>query len=85
MGNKVGRNDPCPCGSGKKHKHCCMVTPGGKKKFSASVLTAQPKKIDLMERTYGNAISRTMNAEQAPPVPPPPPGVHEGQEDPLKL
>ncbi len=20
---KVGRNDPCPCGSGKKHKHCC--------------------------------------------------------------
>ena len=22
--NKVGRNDPCPCGSGKKFKHCCM-------------------------------------------------------------
>lgn len=21
--NKVGRNDPCPCGSGKKYKHCC--------------------------------------------------------------
>ncbi|ASA26573.1 hypothetical protein B9T62_33060 [Paenibacillus donghaensis] len=21
--NKVGRNDPCPCGSGKKHKKCC--------------------------------------------------------------
>jgi hypothetical protein len=21
---KVGRNDPCPCGSGKKFKHCCM-------------------------------------------------------------
>lgn len=21
---KVGRNDPCICGSGKKHKHCCM-------------------------------------------------------------
>jgi uncharacterized protein len=21
---KVGRNDPCPCGSGKKHKQCCM-------------------------------------------------------------
>jgi len=19
---KVGRNDPCPCGSGKKYKHC---------------------------------------------------------------
>ena len=21
---KVGRNDPCPCGSGKKHKKCCL-------------------------------------------------------------
>ncbi|MGI5088557.1 hypothetical protein HH006_13215, partial [Treponema denticola] len=20
---KVGRNDPCPCGSGKKYKYCC--------------------------------------------------------------
>ena len=24
MGPKVGRNDPCPCGSGKKYKQCCM-------------------------------------------------------------
>ena len=23
---KVGRNDPCPCGSGKKYKHCCGRT-----------------------------------------------------------
>jgi preprotein translocase subunit SecA len=22
---KVGRNDPCPCGSGKKHKRCCLL------------------------------------------------------------
>jgi uncharacterized protein YchJ len=22
--NKIGRNDPCPCGSGKKYKHCCL-------------------------------------------------------------
>ena len=21
--NKIGRNEPCPCGSGKKYKHCC--------------------------------------------------------------
>ena len=24
-GQKVGRNDPCPCGSGKKYKNCCML------------------------------------------------------------
>ncbi|MBT5855930.1 preprotein translocase subunit SecA [bacterium] len=23
--NKIGRNDPCHCGSGKKHKKCCMT------------------------------------------------------------
>jgi len=21
---KIGRNEPCPCGSGKKHKKCCL-------------------------------------------------------------
>ena len=24
---KVGRNDPCPCGSGKKFKKCCLGRP----------------------------------------------------------
>ena len=24
IGEKTGRNDPCPCGSGKKYKQCCM-------------------------------------------------------------
>ena len=23
---KIGRNDPCPCGSGKKYKRCCLQT-----------------------------------------------------------
>jgi len=31
--NKIGRNMPCPCGSGKKYKKCCLnkreYTPGG--------------------------------------------------------
>ena len=26
MNNKIGRNDPCLCGSGKKYKKCCMET-----------------------------------------------------------
>lgn len=24
-GSRIGRNDPCPCGSGKKYKKCCMT------------------------------------------------------------
>jgi len=23
--SNIGRNDPCPCGSGKKYKRCCLV------------------------------------------------------------
>ena len=26
---KVGRNEPCPCGSGKKFKRCCYRAKGG--------------------------------------------------------
>lgn len=25
--SKTGRNDPCPCGSGKKYKKCCLAEP----------------------------------------------------------
>jgi preprotein translocase subunit SecA len=28
-GPRVGRNDPCPCNSGKKYKNCCMRKMGG--------------------------------------------------------
>jgi preprotein translocase subunit SecA len=28
-GEKVGRNDPCPCGSGKKYKKCCYLKQTG--------------------------------------------------------
>lgn len=47
MEKKVGRNDPCPCGSGKKYKQCCLqksdsaaktYTATGKRKFKAKVI-----------------------------------------------
>ena len=28
-GEKIGRNDPCPCGSGQKYKKCCGKNPSG--------------------------------------------------------
>jgi hypothetical protein len=36
MANKIGRNDPCPCGSGKKYKNCCM------RKEQANTIPAMP-------------------------------------------
>lgn len=46
MVERVGRNDPCPCGSGKKYKNCCLQkeqqkrSPLGGRKFTAKVLSS---------------------------------------------
>jgi|GEM_PF-2346969 len=57
MNEKVGRNDPCPCGSGKKYKNCHMLqdkeatsakyTPSGKRKFKAKVISTAGKGIAI--------------------------------------
>lgn len=61
MDKKIGRNDPCPCGSGKKYKACCMQKEaakyvGGKRKLTAKWINA-PQGPNLIERTFGGAIS----------------------------
>ena len=46
MVDKIGRNDPCPCGSGKKYKNCCLQKQQpkgsslGRRKITAKVLSA---------------------------------------------
>lgn len=44
--SKTGRNETCPCGSGRKHKHCCLGRPQGTK--AAPPLT-QSSRISLLE------------------------------------
>ncbi|MFI5334790.1 MAG: SEC-C metal-binding domain-containing protein, partial [Chlamydiales bacterium] len=41
--DKVGRNDPCPCGSGKKYKKCCEEKTKHKK-FDAQILPTEGEK-----------------------------------------
>ena len=43
---KVGRNDPCPCGSGKKYKKCCEKKMIGKK-FLATKMEDNPIKSNI--------------------------------------
>lgn len=40
MSKKIGRNDPCPCGSGKKYKNCCI----GSKVATVDRTTSKPEK-----------------------------------------
>lgn len=77
MSQKIGRNDPCPCGSGKKYKTCCLKMPTGKKKLTAKMLN-QPKATDLMERTFGSRISKIGSG--TPNALPPPASVGEGPD-----
>ena len=43
MPKKIGRNDPCPCGSGKKNKHCCLV----KDRSSTGETTPKPEELPI--------------------------------------
>lgn len=58
---KVGRNDPCPCGSGKKYKKCC-----GQKKthqFTAQKITWNKDADSLLNR-MGNLTNTMMRAAE---------------------
>ena len=71
MTEKIGRNDPCPCGSGKKYKQCCAnkaAVPGAPRKITAKWLSG-PKPINLMERTFGAALEAAQQSD-TPPLPP---------------
>src|ERR1700722_10965364 len=44
---KIGRNDPCPCGSGKKYKHCCLP------RYAASIDQVWARQHEESERLTG--------------------------------
>lgn len=46
MNSKIGRNDPCPCGSGKKYKQCCL---------------AQAQQTAVEEKPHAGAIDRAVS------------------------
>jgi len=38
---KLGRNDPCPCGSGKKYKQCCLAKDEAKERAARAKAAAE--------------------------------------------
>jgi hypothetical protein len=44
---KIGRNDPCPCGSGKKYKRCCLIAQSSNPEPPSTAMNvAQPPESD---------------------------------------
>ena len=59
----VGRNDPCPCGSGKKYKKCCLESqaPGAVKISEKQLITAEKS---LLQKLVDFGNSGRMNEYQ---------------------
>src|SRR5712692_8826155 len=61
VNEKIGRNDPCPCGSGKKYKRCCLAQQSASHSLWAQQRNASDELTrDMMrfaERKFGEQIA----------------------------
>ena len=78
MSNKVGRNDPCSCGSGKKYKKCCEAK-HRHKKFDAKVLSSSSFSGAFF--TQSESVSTLFNRNVKPVTPLETPSQSEEVED----
>lgn len=62
MSGKAGRNDPCPCGSGKKYKACCWNKdlPVARKPLKGRVVAGAN---NLMGRVLSAALTQPKEKE----------------------
>lgn len=71
MSKKIGRNDPCPCGSGKKYKACCW-----KKDQPKSFPDLKQRSLNVMKTGLADKIGKIgsfQNASKKDKVDPPGP------------
>ncbi|GAB3055818.1 SEC-C metal-binding domain-containing protein [Virgibacillus ainsalahensis] len=67
--NKVGRNEPCPCGSGKKYKKCCgasnvvEITPD---LYNTELANLHAKLLDVAFEEYPHIISKVFEQNPQP-------------------
>lgn len=68
MLKKPNRNDPCPCGSGKKYKQCCLKsqtqtvrhTPDGKFKFSVTTLPTTSYSTESFTKLFQQSVDSVL-------------------------
>jgi len=59
---KVGRNDPCPCGSGKKYKKCCMRKEEAAAEKKTAQSAAEKRAFNLYEGFVARKYKRELRA-----------------------
>lgn len=67
MGKKVGRNDKCPCGSGKKYKKCCLGvvdSPLGRHQLSKKISSRElPFRAESISSNGAASSMKVLNAK----------------------
>jgi hypothetical protein len=53
MSSNVGRNDPCPCGSGRKYKRCCLVRQQDESRREAAARSARERRNEVVGHALG--------------------------------
>ncbi len=70
--SKIGRNDPCPCGSGKKYKSCCLAKDIAYQNLLQKQREAKIRALIWLEQNYGEPLAEAihdgffMNNDDAP-------------------
>jgi hypothetical protein len=71
---EVGRNDPCPCGSGKKFKKCCEMKQKHKKIQAQLLSVSTPQAPETQETSKVSSLFfKKASAPKPPPEEPPNP------------
>jgi hypothetical protein len=52
--NAIGRNEPCPCGSGKKYKKCCLQRDEARERENRPVVTPAGREDDFIAELLPN-------------------------------
>ena len=57
---KIGRNAPCLCGSGKKHKHCCLAQDAARQRRLREERDAKIRAVDWLMERYGDMVDEAL-------------------------
>ncbi len=63
MVSKTSRNDPCPCGSGKKYKKCCLLKEQAEADRIARRDTAMPRALEWLREHHGEAVEDALDED----------------------
>lgn len=59
--SNIGRNEPCPCGSGKKYKKCCLLKEDEFASRQREKQSAAPRALDWLSTRYPKEVAEAVH------------------------